>query len=121
MAKNARLLSIRLRFAKLIFAETKLVELRRLHPKVGPGDLVFMYVPSPVKAVQGAFEVKKVLSASPESIWHRYGSQTGLSKKEFHAYFKGKKTACAILISRCWKFPQPLRLEQLRQDRKAVR
>jgi len=118
MSNNALLLSIRTRFAKLIFDGTKLVELRRLHPKIGPGDLVFIYVPSPVKALQGAFEVKEVVSGSPESIWSRFGPKTGLSKAEFDAYYQGKKLACAILIKRSWEFKNPVRLEKLRKDRK---
>src|SRR5207249_6384268 len=100
MANNALLLSIRLGFAELIFAGTKVVELRRLHPKIGRGDLVFIYVPSPVKAVQGAFEVKEVLSGSPQSIWRRFGAQAGVSRSEFDAYYQGKRTSCAILIRR---------------------
>ena len=83
--------------------------------------MVFIYVPSPVKAVQGAFEVKEVLSGSPGSIWRRFGAQTGISKKEFHAYYKGKEKACAILISRCWKFRRPVRLEKLKKNTKGFR
>jgi len=121
MANNAILLSIRVRFAKLIFAGSKVVELRRLHPKIAQGDLVFVYVPAPVKAVQGAFEVKQVVSGSLKSIWRRFGSKTGLTKKEFNAYFNGKRVACAIIIGRCWKLDKPARLEMLRKDTKGFR
>jgi predicted transcriptional regulator len=117
MAKNALVLSVRVRFAKLIFSGSKIVELRRLRPRVRRGDLVFVYVPSPIKALQGVFEVNDVLSASTRSVWRRFGAQTGLSKKEFDAYFQGKQTACAILIGRFWKFKNPVHLEKLKKDR----
>jgi predicted transcriptional regulator len=121
MANTALLLSIRVQFAKLIFAGTKRVELRRVHPRIGCGDLVFIYVPSPVKAVQGAFEVKDVVSDTTEIIWHRFGPRTGLSKEEFDAYYKGKKTACAIIIGRYWKLDKPVQLEKLKKDSKGFR
>jgi predicted transcriptional regulator len=121
MSNNALLLSIRVRFSKLIFAGAKTVELRRLHPRINPGDLVFMYVPSPVKAVEGAFEVKKVLSRSTESIWRQFGSKTGLSKREFDTYYQGKETACAIVIGRVWRFGKPVHLETLKESRKGFR
>jgi predicted transcriptional regulator len=120
-AKRALLLSIRQRFAKLIFAGTKVVELRRVHPKIGPGDLVFVYVPAPVMAVQGAFEVEQIVADSPGSIWGRFGAQTGLTKAEFDAYYKDKKTACAITIRRCWKLKKPVRLAELKKDSEGFR
>lgn len=121
MANNALLLSIRVRFAQLIFAGTKVVELRRVRPRIGRGDLVFIYVPSPVKAVQGAFEVKDVQSGPTESIWRRFGAQTGISKSEFDAYYRGKETACAIIIGRYWKLRKPVQLEKLKKDTKGFR
>lgn len=117
MPKHALLISVRPRFAALIFAGTKIVELRRLRPRIGKGDLVFVYVSSPVMALEGAFEVGEVVAATPSSIWRRYNGGSGLSKREFDAYFKGKKTAYAILINRFWRLPVPVRLAKLRKER----
>jgi predicted transcriptional regulator len=121
MPNNALLLSIRVRFAQLIFAGIKVVELRRVHPRIGRGGLVFVYVPAPVKAVQGAFQVKDVVSGPTESIWRRFGAQTGISKKEFDVYYKGKTIACAIIIERYWKLRKPVQLAKLKKDTKGFR
>ena len=57
------LLSIKPKYADKIFNGTKTVELRRICPKVTEGDLILVYVSSPVKALVGEFEVKKIVEA----------------------------------------------------------
>jgi hypothetical protein len=42
MSQRAVLISIKPMYADLIFAGTKTIELRRVCPKVGPGDLVLV-------------------------------------------------------------------------------
>jgi predicted transcriptional regulator len=101
----------------MIFAGTKTVELRRLRPRIEKGDLVFVYVSSPVMALEGAFEVGGVVSGPPSSLWRRFNGGSGLSKREFNAYYQGKKTAYAILIRRHWLLAAPVRLAKLRRER----
>jgi predicted transcriptional regulator len=117
MAKHALLISVRPRFAEMIFAGTKTVELRRIRPRVGKGDLVFVYVSSPVMALEGAFEVSEVVCGKPSSIWRRFNGRTGLSKCEFDAYYEGKQMAFAIMIHQQWKLPTPVRLAKLRRHK----
>ena len=117
MTNNALLISIRPRFAEMIFAGSKTIELRRLRPRIGKGDMVFVYVPSPVMALEGAFEVDEIVSGSPNHIWRRFGSQTGLVKQEFDKYFVDKKIAFAIKIRRFWRLASPVRLAVLRKQR----
>ena len=117
MPNHALLISVRPRFAEMIFAGTKVVELRRIRPRIGRGDLVFIYVSSPVKALEGTFEVSEVISDTPNSIWRRFNGRTGLLKWEFDAYYKGKQTAFAIVIHKCWQLPSPIRLAKLRQQK----
>jgi predicted transcriptional regulator len=117
MAKNALLISVRPRFAEMIFTGTKTVELRRIRPRIGRGDLVFIYVSSPVKALEGAFEVGEVVPGTPSSIWQRFREETGLSKREFDTYYEGKPTAFAIVIQKCWKLPAPIHLAILQKQK----
>src|SRR4051812_29586778 len=114
MDKRALLISIRPRFAEMIFKGLKTVELRRVCPKVRSGDLALIYVSSPVKEVQGAFEVGNVVSLSPKALWKRLGSRTGIVKREFLAYFAGKRLAHAMIIRRAWKLQTPIRLTHIR-------
>ena len=117
MRNRALLISLRPRFAKMIFAGTKKVELRRVRPRIGKGDMVFIYVSSPVMALEGAFEVGRIVSGTPQTIWEKFNRKTGLSKQEFDSYYKGKQMAFAILIERYWQLPVPVRLAKLRKER----
>jgi predicted transcriptional regulator len=116
MPNQALLISVRPRFAEMIFAGSKVVELRRLRPRICRGDMVFVYVSSPVMALQGAFEVGEVVAGTPRSIWRKFNGGTGLLKCEFDLYYSGKKTAYAILIKRVWRLPAPVRLAKLRKE-----
>jgi predicted transcriptional regulator len=117
MSKRALLISIRPHFAAKIFLGTKTVELRRVKPRVSPGDLALVYVSSPTKELQGAFEVAELISAAPSTIWKRLGKKTGLTRGEFRRYFSGKALAHALVIKRAWKLPIALPLPKLRQRR----
>lgn len=116
MSNHAFLISIRPRFADLIFAGSKKVELRRVCPKVLAGDLALVYVSSPVKELRGSFEVGKILTASPTALWKKVGEKSGVTRAEFFAYFKGKKQAHALVIKRAWPLPVPVGLKTLRRS-----
>lgn len=121
MSKHAILFSVRPRFAEMIFDGTKTVELRRVRPKVSPGDLAFIYVSSPAKELQGAFEIGKILSASPAVLWKKVGTKSGISRSEFLTYFQGKKKAHALMIKKAWKLAAPICLNTLRQRKGGFR
>jgi predicted transcriptional regulator len=98
----------------MIFAGSKTVELRRVCPRIGSGDLALIYVSSPAKELRGAFEVGKIISASPSALWRKVGKKAGVTRKEFFAYFRGKSKAHALVIKRAWKLPAPISLSLLR-------
>jgi len=113
---HAFLISIRPRFAEMIFAGSKTVELRRVCPKVSVGDLALVYVSSPAMELRGSFEVGKILTVSPTSLWKKVGEKSGVTRAEFFAYFKGKKQAHALVIKRAWPLPTPVGLKTLRRS-----
>jgi len=99
----------------MIFSGTKTVELRRVCPKISPGDLALVYVSSPAKELTGAFEVGKIISASPSALWKKLGKKTGISRREFFGYFQGKTKAHALTIRHAWKLAVPICLTTLRR------
>lgn len=121
MSKHALVISIRPRFAEMIFDGRKTVELRRVCPRISAGDLALVYVSSPIKELQGAFEVAKVISISPMALWRRVGSKSGITKKEFLYYFQDKVKAHALVVKRAWKLPVPIRLSTLRKRKGGFR
>src|ERR1035437_3506082 len=100
MNNHALLISIRPRFAEMIFAGSKTVELRRVCPRISSGDLALVYVSSPTKELQGAFEVGKVISATPSVLWRKIGKKSGITRAEFFAYFQRSEEHTSELQSR---------------------
>jgi predicted transcriptional regulator len=121
MSKHVLLLSIRPKFAEMIFAGTKTVELRRVRPTIAAGDLALVYVTSPVKELQGAFKVSKTVSGKPDFIWKKYGKKSGVTRDEFDTYFNGKVEAHALLIEEAWMLAKPVRLACLRKEKRGFR
>jgi predicted transcriptional regulator len=121
MNNHALLISIRPRFAEMIFAGSKTVELRRVCPRISSGDLALVYVSSPTKELQGAFEVGKVISATPSVLWRKIGKKSGITRAEFFAYFQGKTEAHALVIKRAWKLPVSICLTNLRRRKGGFR
>ena len=118
MSQKALLLSIHSRFAEMIFSGTKTIELRRRRPRVNTGDLVFVYVPTPVRALIGAFEVGRTIEGPPKSIWKNWSSATGLTQAAFDRYFFGRKLAYGIVIKKYWRLDESVGLETLRKRKR---
>jgi len=115
MAARAIVLSIYRRHARDIFERNKTVELRRLMPKVTKGDLVLVYVPSPTKALVGAFSVDKIITGNPGMLWKQVMEKSGLNKREYDEYFKNSSKAVGIFVGQTWKLKQPIKLKELRE------
>lgn len=116
MARKTLLISIKPRFAKMIFSGTKTVELRRKEPKVTSGDMILVYVSSPVMELTGSCQVEIVETDTPARLWPRISTKAGVSKAEFDAYFEGSEQAVAIHVHRPKTFKKPVGLDSLRDD-----
>jgi len=108
------MLSVRPEHADKIFSGVKTVELRRLCPKLAKGDLVLVYVSSPIKSLVGGFRVDKVLAERPQSLWAKVQFQSGLTREEFDLYYLGARIGYGIVISEAWRLPKPLSLYHLK-------
>jgi len=103
------LMSVKERFAEAILGQSKRYELRRVRPRIAPGATVWLYATKPRGAVVGRFEAGEILSSSPAELWRAIGPHTGVTRKEFMAYFSGCDVAHAIEVKRPIRTdPQPL-------------
>jgi predicted transcriptional regulator len=98
----------------MIFDGEKTVELRRLKPRVRPGDTVLVYISSPVKALAGTFEVSELEEGSPKGMWPTVKDRAGVTKKEFDQYYEGAERAFGIGVQSA-KRMEPLPLAHLRK------
>ena len=115
MSSKTLLLSIRPKYAELIFSGRKTAELRRVRPQLQEGDLVLIYVSAPVKALMGSFKVQRVIHGSPRDLWSEVGKHSGLTKKEFEIYYSGLSLGFAIFASKVWRLEHPIKLSRLKQ------
>lgn len=116
LRRSALLLSIQPHHAEKIFNGTKRVELRRVRPRIVAGDLVLVYVSTPIKALMGAFEVKAVVEASPRKLWQAVANDSGLTREAFFKYYSGASLGFGIRLRKVWSLPEPVALASLRKN-----
>lgn len=117
MSPNILLLSIRHKYANMIFEGGKQVELRRVRPRhLENGDLILVYVTSPEQALVGVLEVEKVIEMSPDELWQIVKDKAGITHEHFHEYYKNSSTGFAIFLKKAFSFESPIKLEQLRKE-----
>lgn len=97
---RAVLLSIKPKYADLILAGTKRVELRRSWPSGDVGILV-LYSSAPVQKLVGIAFIDRIEERDFESLWKLAdASGAGVTYDELKTYVTGKKTAFGLMIER---------------------
>ena len=116
MSSNEHILiSLEARHAENIFAGKKRVELRRRSMNVSPGARLWIYVKLPVGSIVGHAIVGEVYLSSPEALWRKYGSVSGLTKHEFFNYFGGVDQGVALVLEKTTRLRSSLPLQSLRK------
>ncbi|MEZ4782440.1 MAG: ASCH domain-containing protein [Candidatus Kapaibacterium sp.] len=118
ISKSSRvgMISLKPEYATMVFSGYKSVELRRVRPNMSNGDILFIYMTSPVMALIGTVDVQDVIELDLQSLWHEYGEYTGISEVEFYEYYEGKETGIAILLGRIHELDETVSLDRLRED-----
>ena len=114
MASNTLMLSIRPQYAEKIFQGTKKVELRKVKPNVAKGDIVFVYISSPVQELYGKFEVERVISKPINELWKIVHQDAGISREEFEHYYRGSSIGYGIYLCAPVIIKRPIGLNDLR-------
>ena len=116
MAKSEHILiSLAPHHAENIFSGRKQVELRRRSMNVSPGTTVWIYVKLPVGSIIGRVKIVDIHESSPTTLWRRFGSVSGLSRREFFVYFKGVVAGVALVLESAQKLRSSVSLESLRE------
>jgi len=110
----AKLFSIKQTYSDRIFRNEKLVEFRRQNVNVSENEACLIYTSSPIKKITGFFVVKEKIRASVSALWKRTKMMAGITKAEFVKYFEGCKEGTAIVFKLVKRFPEGIRLREIR-------
>ena len=115
MGRTRYLLSVKPRFAELLLSGRKTVELRRPKLSIQEGDELYLYASQPSSAIVGIVTCKEVVTASPNTLWLKYGDLVGVSREEFEVYFMGSSSGTALLVNHPQRLSNPWLLAGLRE------
>ena len=107
-------ISVKPIYAQKILSREKSIELRKLKPKVSPGDYIIIYASGPQKAVVGFGLIKRVIVTTPQEMWNSHSKNLGIDKESFSDYYAGKSKAIGIEIDSVSVLTTPMPLSKLR-------
>lgn len=102
------ILSIRPKHVQKIINGTKKYEFRKVIFKDQSVCEIYIYSTSPVKKIIGKFKIGKIFDDHPENLWEQLHEFSGLTKKDFYAYFSGRDKGYAIEIVNFELFEEPI-------------
>jgi predicted transcriptional regulator len=115
--RSTIIFSIQPKHAAKIFSGAKRVELRRTRPKdLDKGGLALIYVTSPNRCLAGAFKVTRIIERPLGELWRTVRKKAGITYREFKQYYGGVSTGTGIFFQKVWSFPEPLTLQDLRDE-----
>ena len=103
------ILSIKPQFVEEIVAGRKKFEYRKSVFKQ-PVEKVYVYASAPISKVIGEFQPVDVVTGLPADVWAETKKYSGITKRFFDAYYKGRTTAYAIVIQNFVKYDKAIDL-----------
>jgi predicted transcriptional regulator len=105
------LLSIKPKYANLIFSGEKHYEFRRSIFKTRPVKKVIVYASSPISKIIGEFEIDDILSLNLVDLWNETMKYAGIDKSFYDNYFDGKESGYAIKVKNYKKYKKHKELQ----------
>lgn len=112
---GALFLSVRPKYADRILHGIKTVELRRMRPSISEGDLIIIYISSPMKEIRAISIVESISCDKPDNLWKEVKAKAGVTRSEYEDYFNGAKVGVAIYIKEVRELAFPIALSSLRK------
>lgn len=108
------LLSIKPEFVERIFAGEKRFEYRKAIFRRSDVEKVIIYSTLPEGKIVGEFFIDHILTDTPQAIWKKTKTKSGINKEFFDQYFDGKSEAHAIKIGNVRKYDIPFKLDEMK-------
>jgi predicted transcriptional regulator len=102
------LLSVNPEYAAKIMKGEKKYEFRKRIFKRKDVEQIYIYSTSPVSKIIGMVTIERILEGSPDEIWEKCSSYSGMTKEEYFCYFKDNEKAFVIKIKNVKAFVDPV-------------
>ena len=106
------ILSIKPEFVEKIFSGEKQYEYRKILFKQKV-DTVYIYASRPISKIVGEFKIDEILCDTPGNIWKETRCQSGVTRKFFDKYYKGREKAVALKIKECKEYKEAINPDSL--------
>lgn len=107
------IISLKPKYARLVAAGTKTVEIRNRRVHMEVGTTLWIYETLPEARIIGHAKVLDVTYADAKTIWDRFHENVGIDKDEFDAYVAGRSEISAVSLDKLVPVRQTT-LEELR-------
>ena len=105
-------ISINPEYVKKIISGEKKYEYRRKAAKQNI-EKIIIYETTPIKKIVAEAEISDVLKMTPEKLWRETHKESGITKKFFNRYFKGRDLAYAYKLGKITVYDSPVDLSEL--------
>ena len=110
---NNLLMSIKPKYAQMVFRGSKIIEVRKRFSNKWIGSRVVLYASQPVSALVGEARISSVVCGKPDDIWSKFEAMIGCSWKEFAEYVSSATTISAIELTDIIPYRAPVPLAQV--------
>ncbi len=73
-------------------------------------DTILIYSTAPIMRIVAEVEITGIIEGSPQNVWKKTSSASGIDKEFYDDYYAGKETAVAYKLGHITKYRNPLQL-----------
>ena len=103
------LLSINPEYVDKILAQTKKFEYRKTRCRANV-DTISIYSTYPVMRIVGEVQVLDVIEDTTTAVWKKTKENSGISKRFYDSYYKGRNRAIAYKLGKIKRYKKPMLL-----------
>lgn len=111
---RAVLLAVQPRFAAMLMAGTKPIELRKRFPSLTRGTVIFVYASAPVRSVVGTIVLDQVERCGLERVWRELVPSIGADKQYIRDYVADRREVTLLHLRSPKPFAAAIPLRDLR-------
>lgn len=105
------LLSIHPHFVEKIISGEKRFEFRKVKSRRNPVKII-IYSTSPISKIIGEADIEDILIDTPEKLWEKTSSYSGIDESFYQEYYKNKKQAIAYQLKNITVYNKPKKLKE---------